>query len=38
MERKLIDTGKKTMTGGRLLRLNKLKNETFLMTGMGFLM
>lgn len=30
---KLIDTGKKTMTGGRLLRLNKLlKNETFLMT------
>tara|TARA_A100001037_G_C15006121_1_gene569477 strand:- start:154 stop:843 length:690 start_codon:yes stop_codon:yes gene_type:complete len=30
---KLIDTGKKTMTGGRLLRLNRLlKNETFLMT------
>ena len=29
----LIDTGKKTMTGGRLKRLKKyLKNETFLMT------
>ncbi len=30
---KIIDTGKKTMTGGRLKRLAKyLKNETFLMT------
>jgi|TARA_Y100000294_G_scaffold34642_1_gene30277 glucose-1-phosphate cytidylyltransferase len=30
---KLIDTGLKTMTGGRLKRLSKhLKNETFLMT------
>ena len=29
----LIDTGKNTMTGGRLKRLRKyLKNETFLMT------
>jgi glucose-1-phosphate cytidylyltransferase len=29
----LVDTGKKTMTGGRLKRLKKyLKNETFLMT------
>ena len=30
---KLINTGKKTMTGGRLKRLKKyLKNETFMMT------
>ena len=30
---KIIDTGKNTMTGGRLKRLKKyLKNETFLMT------
>ena len=29
----MIDTGKKTMTGGRLKRLSKyLQNETFLMT------
>jgi glucose-1-phosphate cytidylyltransferase len=28
----LIDTGKKTMTGGRLKRLKKYLNETFLMT------
>ena len=29
----LIETGKKTMTGGRLKRLNKyLKNETFMLT------
>ena len=29
----LIDTGKNTMTGGRLLRLKKiLENNTFLMT------
>jgi glucose-1-phosphate cytidylyltransferase len=30
---KLIDTGEKTMTGGRLLRLKEhLKNETFMLT------
>ena len=30
---KIIDTGKKTMTGGRLKRLkNYLKNETFMLT------
>ena len=29
---KLIDTGLKTMTGGRLKRLKKHLNETFLMT------
>ena len=30
---KIIDTGQKTMTGGRLKRLEKyLKNETFLLT------
>ena len=29
----LIDTGRKTMTGGRLKRLTKyLKNQTFMMT------
>jgi glucose-1-phosphate cytidylyltransferase len=30
---KIVDTGQKTMTGGRLKRLEKyLKNETFLLT------
>ena len=33
MEIKIVDTGQKTMTGGRLKRLEKyLKNETFLLT------
>ena len=32
IEIKLIDTGLKTMTGGRLKRLKKYLNQTFLMT------